>query len=150
MFFYGARENKRWQTGNLNLLFKRPFAARFAWAQLLHQGHQAIPHCRFCNFWHFGFLAFLHSVISGISAFCNFWQAFLKFLAFLHLLQFLTFPQLLLFPWPWKFWLAVFSLRLHWCLGFYLVSCFLHWSDQGVCDVENAMFLLFRFIDIDV
>ena len=41
-------------------------------SQLLHQGHQAIPHCRFCNFWHFGFLPFLHSIIYGISAFCNF------------------------------------------------------------------------------
>ena len=84
----------------------------------------------FCSFWHFGFIAFLHSAISDWH-FCNFLQAF-------PLLQFLAFLQLLLFPWPWKFWFAVFSFRLHWCLGFYFVSCFLYGSDQGVCDVEYA------------
>ena len=41
------------------------------------------------------------------------------------LLQFLAFLQLLFFPWPWKFGLAVFSFRLYWCLGFSFVSCFL-------------------------
>ena len=115
--------------GNL----KGPFTACFYWPQLLLKGPRASSISAFWLIWHFRFLVFLHSAISGISAFCNFWQHF-HFCNFWHFRNF------------WKFLLAVFSFRLHWCLWFYFVLCFLDGQDEGVWDVEYEMVLLFRLM----
>ena len=126
--------NQRWQSQSQSS-WMEPAANPLYCIYLLHQGHQAFP---LQAYRHFHILQFLTFRLSGISAFCNFWH--FRFVAFPHsaisgrhfrFLQFLAFPQLLVFPWPWKFWLAVFSSR------------FMIGSDQCVCGVELQWFYCF-------
>ena len=77
MFFYGVRENQRWQTGNINLLFKRPFAtspprasSNSTLSLLQFLAFRLSTISAFYYLWHFRVLQFLTCIcaIPGISA----------------------------------------------------------------------------------